>query len=132
MSVYVDEAIFPWRGKKWCHLWADTVEELHAFAAKLGLKRSWFQCPPKASWEHYDVSEGMRWQAIRLGAVRTDRYGASYFCAKRAGRTAMVKRIDALREEKRLRRCEQLVVGHVGECLACDAEQGEACRGRAA
>jgi hypothetical protein len=51
----------------WCHLTADTLEELHAFAAKLGMKREWFQ--DKVDRPHYDLTPGKRLQAIRLGAV---------------------------------------------------------------
>src|SRR5262245_18662409 len=69
MTVYVDKAIFPWKGKKWCHLFADTDAELHAFARRLGLRRSWFQEPPKASWRHYDITAAKRVRAIELGAV---------------------------------------------------------------
>jgi hypothetical protein len=43
------------------------LEELHAFAARLGLQRRWFQ--NKASGPHYDLSQNKRWQAIRLGAT---------------------------------------------------------------
>jgi hypothetical protein len=68
-----------------CHLWADTVEKLHAFAAKLGLKRSWFQRPPKASWEHYDIGLGVKAKAIALGAVLTDKYGPAEHEARRRG-----------------------------------------------
>ncbi len=41
--VYVDDEMIPWRGKLWCHLVADTLPELHAFAQKLGLRQAWFQ-----------------------------------------------------------------------------------------
>lgn len=85
MTVYVDDVRIPARvGRfeaKWSHLTADTRGELHAFATRLGLKRSYFQDPmvngkPKATpgtlhaemW-HYDVTESKRLQAIRLGAV---------------------------------------------------------------
>src|SRR5258708_4375520 len=53
---------------------ADTQEELHELAARLGLKRSWFQPGkpvggnPGPFW-HYDVTAGKRAQAVRLGAV---------------------------------------------------------------
>jgi hypothetical protein len=50
-----------------CHLSADTVEELHAFAARLGLRREWFQNHPKMP--HYDLTKSRREQALRLGAV---------------------------------------------------------------
>ena len=32
MAVYVDEAIWQWQGRKWCHLLADEIDELHRFA----------------------------------------------------------------------------------------------------
>jgi hypothetical protein len=32
VAVYVDDAIWDWQGLKWCHLLADTEEELHRFA----------------------------------------------------------------------------------------------------
>jgi len=66
MTVYVDPAIHPWRGKKWCHLTADSLAELHLFAARLRLKRSWFQ--DHRFMPHYDLTENKRSQAIELGA----------------------------------------------------------------
>jgi hypothetical protein len=48
---------------------ADTEEELHEMAARLGLKRAWFQEPPKASVPHYDLTPSRRALAIRYGAV---------------------------------------------------------------
>lgn len=70
--IYVDKAIFPWRGKMWCHLFADADAELHAFALSLGLKRAWFQEPPKASWKHYDITASKRVAAVALGAVEAN------------------------------------------------------------
>lgn len=52
------------------HMIADTVEELHAMAATIGLRREWFQ--PRSS-PHYDISEMKRRLAIRCGAVPVDR-----------------------------------------------------------
>jgi hypothetical protein len=54
---------------RWSHLFADTQEELHEFAARLGLRRSYYQGPPEHEIWHYDLTEGKRWQAIRQGAV---------------------------------------------------------------
>ena len=85
MTVYVDDIRIPAQvGRftaKWSHLIADDREELHAFAARLGLRRSYFQDPavngkPKADpgtlhaemW-HYDLTESKRLKAIKLGAV---------------------------------------------------------------
>jgi Protein of unknown function (DUF4031) len=75
MTVYVDElldysdlaAARGLRHSNWCHLTADTREELHAFAARLGLRRGWFQ-DDEVLW-HYDVTAGKRAQALRLGAA---------------------------------------------------------------
>lgn len=77
--VYVDEAIFEWRGKVWCHMFSHDLDALHSFARKLGLKRSWFQQPPKASWCHYDITTGKRHLAVALGAVEVDRFYALSF-----------------------------------------------------
>ena len=72
MSVYVDDSRIPARvgrlSARWSHLIADTPAELHAFAARLGLRRAWFQNKPNGLW-HYDVTESKRVQAIRLGAT---------------------------------------------------------------
>ncbi|MEA2453958.1 MAG: hypothetical protein QOI45_220 [Thermoleophilaceae bacterium] len=69
MAVYVDEAIWWWRERRWCHLTADSPEELHEFAAQLGLLRQWFQTKPTRPWtDHYDLPEEVRVQAIACGA----------------------------------------------------------------
>jgi ribA/ribD-fused uncharacterized protein len=72
MSVYVDNMRMPWRGMIMSHMTADSNEELHEMAIKIGMKREWFQGRPKHSIEHYDVSEGKRQQAIKLGAIEED------------------------------------------------------------
>lgn len=72
MSVYVDDAVVLWRGQRWAHLMADTLEELHAFAARLGIPRRAFQ--NKTSGAHYDVPAPLREQAIALGAVPISRH----------------------------------------------------------
>ena len=70
MGVYVDEPIYQWRGFRWCHLTADSVGELHAFASALGLRRSRFQTKPGRPWaDHYDITEHKRREAVALGAV---------------------------------------------------------------
>jgi hypothetical protein len=73
MAVYVDDAIWDWRGRKWCHLLADDPDELHRFAARLGLHRTSYQGPPKTSAPHYDLTAYERRRAIRLGAIACDR-----------------------------------------------------------
>lgn len=57
------------RYKQWCHMVSDTsAEELHEFAARLGLKREWSQERPKSSAHHYDLTPAKRLRAIELGA----------------------------------------------------------------
>jgi hypothetical protein len=72
MTVYVDDMRMQAKvGRitaRWSHLQADSDEELHAFAEKLGLKRSWAQ-KPGTVLSHYDVTDNVRAMAIRLGAV---------------------------------------------------------------
>ena len=72
MAVYVDDAVTLWRGKRWAHLMADTLDELHAFAERLGLPRRAFQ--DKTSGAHYDVTAQLRERAIALGAVVISRH----------------------------------------------------------
>ncbi len=63
MAILVDSAIWPHRGRRWAHLVSDrSLEELHAFADRLGLERAWFQ------GDHYDVPAEVRRRALELGA----------------------------------------------------------------
>lgn len=80
MAVYVDDERIEWRGKVWCHMVADTPEELHAFAELLGLRRSWFQSA--SVYPHYDVTMAVRTKALRFGALLADR-ATLMACAKR-------------------------------------------------
>jgi hypothetical protein len=50
------------------HLGADSFEELHEFAQKIGLKREWFQANHR--YKHYDiVTESKRRRAVKAGAL---------------------------------------------------------------
>lgn len=68
--IYIDKLFRSpaFRHELWCHMTADTLTELHAFAQHIGLKRSWFQPRPPASTPHYDLTPGKRAQAIKNGA----------------------------------------------------------------
>lgn len=87
MTVYVDDMRKPVRLNRfvanWSHLYADTSEELAAFASKLGLKTAWLQYG--GTWkEHYDVTDEKRQLAIKLGAVPvTYRETGVYMAARR-------------------------------------------------
>ena len=72
MSVYVDDAVTLWRGERWAHLMADTLDELHAFADRLGIPRRAFQ--NKTSGAHYDLPADVREHAIQLGAIPISRH----------------------------------------------------------
>ena len=66
MAVYVDDVFIPYGRMKMCHMVADTEEELHEMADKIGMRREWFQ---NGSHPHYDVSKSRRKMAVENGAV---------------------------------------------------------------
>jgi hypothetical protein len=53
-----------------CHMLADSLSELHAMAAAIGMNRAWFQ---PFSFPHYDIAKGRREDAVRRGAVEVSR-----------------------------------------------------------
>ncbi len=79
MSVYVDPLINYgkaglqgmagryFNNRPSCHLTADTLEELHEFAKRIGLQRNWVQ--DVLRYPHYDLTANKRAQAVRAGAV---------------------------------------------------------------
>lgn len=72
MAVYVDDmyafARLTGRPAKWCHLMADTTEELQAFASRLGLRPAWLQHAGTYR-EHFDITMTKRREAVRGGAI---------------------------------------------------------------
>lgn len=72
MAVYIDDAVFAWRGQRWAHLMADTLDELHDFAQQLGIPRRAFQDKPSGA--HYDVPAPLREEALALGAIALSRH----------------------------------------------------------
>lgn len=73
MAVYVDQPIWRWAGHKWCHMLADSEEELHRFASAIGVHRLLYQGPPKTSAPHYDITGLERARALKLGAIACNR-----------------------------------------------------------
>ena len=71
MAVYVDNVRVKWRGRLWCHLVADSLDELHKTARQLGLQRKWFQ--HSASYPHYDITIETRQIALSKGAIEGSR-----------------------------------------------------------
>lgn len=84
MSVYVDNARNRYGRMLMCHMLADSVEELHKMAKRLGLKRAWFQ--PLAT-PHYDICQSRRRVALSLGAKSVDRFQLVYIIKKLRGKT---------------------------------------------
>lgn len=86
MTVYVDDMYLSPMGQfgrmKMSHLIADTDEELHAMAARIGVARRWWQAPPKHD-SHYDIAMTMRAAAIRAGAVEITLRQCSAMCMRR-------------------------------------------------
>lgn len=75
MTVYVDNFRVPARvGRikgRWSHLVSDNPDltELHDFAARIGLKKAWFQTGKHAYRPRYDVTDSKRDEAIAAGAI---------------------------------------------------------------
>lgn len=68
MTAYVDPAVFkkPNGRKSYAHLVADSLSELHIFAASIGVKPHFFH--KSASYKHYDITAEQRIKAIAAGA----------------------------------------------------------------
>lgn len=86
MSVYVDPlfvsthtpsdpqaARYFGKGKQSCHLYADTREELIAFAPRIGLRLEWLQHDTTPVLRHFDLTPIRRRYAVQLGAVEHTR-----------------------------------------------------------
>ena len=69
MTVYVDDMNAQYGRMKMSHLLADTDEELHQMAAKIGVARKWWQSPEKTSGSHYDIALSKKVLAIQYGAI---------------------------------------------------------------
>ncbi|MCE3007133.1 MAG: DUF4031 domain-containing protein [Bacteroidetes bacterium] len=71
MAVYIDRPKPIWfhgKERRFVHLAADSLEELHRFAERLGLPRSIFQDKPRRP--HYDVFDHHIARALSLGATQ--------------------------------------------------------------
>jgi hypothetical protein len=74
MAVYVDDMRAQFGRMIMCHMLADTDEELHAMADKIGVARRWHQ-KAGTHLSHYDICLSKRAIAVQFGAkeiVRAD------------------------------------------------------------
>jgi hypothetical protein len=63
LTILVDDPIWHWRDRRWCHLVSDTsLHELHEFARILGIPARGFH------GDHYDVPEEHRELVVAAGA----------------------------------------------------------------
>ncbi|WP_225548168.1 DUF4031 domain-containing protein [Chromobacterium violaceum] len=76
MAVYVDDMRATYGRMIMCHMLADTDDELHDMAARIGVARKWHQ-KPGTPHSHYDVCLKKRDEAVKLGAIQTDRRGVA-------------------------------------------------------
>lgn len=81
--LYVDPATYrqPNDHRLWCHLASNvSLDELHDFAAKLGLRRSQFR--PHPAMPHYDLAINVRSQAIQRRAIAVSGNDLARKCSK--------------------------------------------------
>lgn len=83
MTVYVDDAGISYRGRRRHHLTADSKEELHTFAAKIGVRRCWYH--GGRTHPHYDVTDPQRSSALLSGAIPVDTRRLSEIARRLAG-----------------------------------------------
>lgn len=83
MTVYVDDMRAKFGRMVMCHMLADTDEELHAMAARIGVARKWWQSPAKTSGSHYDIALSKRALAVQAGAVEITMRQAGSMNARR-------------------------------------------------
>jgi hypothetical protein len=63
MTIFIDQPTWPGHGRYWSHLISDTsVQELHDFAAGLGIPRRAFD------QDHYDVPDARFADCLAAGA----------------------------------------------------------------
>lgn len=93
MTLYIDPPTWPGHGRLWSHLVSDvSYDELHAFAAALGVPRRAFER------DHYDIPEHRYPDVVLAGAVEVSSrevvrllYGAGLRVRKSTVRDAAVR-----------------------------------------
>ncbi len=71
-------------GHRWCHLLGDSEAEVHALAARIGMRREWYD-PRGGVGGHYDLTPPRRARAVELGAIEIDMRGVVALLRKQRG-----------------------------------------------
>jgi len=115
MAVYVDalratKTTASWPYRYSAHLLADSIEELHAFAESIGMRREWFQ---PGSTPHYDVTSARHRQAIAAGAKLLNRFELVELIKRlRAQQVRVTDPCDPLEVEHELVKPEEIWPDH--------------------
>jgi hypothetical protein len=83
VTVYVDNMRARFRRMVMCHMLADSDDELHKMADRIGVARRWWQSPTHTSGSHYDIALSKRALAVAAGAVEISLRQASAMNARR-------------------------------------------------
>jgi hypothetical protein len=108
MTVFVDDMAAPFEpshrpGRKYvmCHMIADSDEELHAMADKIGVYRRWHQNTMSGS--HYDITKSKRALAVAAGAVEITLRQCAAMCSVRRQTGRLPKPDEAIAKMMELR-----------------------------
>jgi hypothetical protein len=72
MAVYVDDMQAGYGRMVMCHMLADTDDELHTMADRIGVARRWHQ-KNGTPHSHYDICKAKRALAVEFGAIEIGR-----------------------------------------------------------
>jgi len=73
-------------------MFSDNLDELHAFAKRIGLRRSWFQ--DQGRLPHYDLHERRREAAVKAGVIELTKREAVAFWNEHWPRTTQERSND--------------------------------------
>lgn len=104
MTVMVDELkVWPHAKRPFregsCHLTTNgPIDELHTFAASIGMKRAWFQ--PHLLAPHYDLTPARRVAALAKGAVEVSAREQARYRRDASGCLDLVERLRLAARER--------------------------------